>query len=243
MSCPKTVYAQVSIGFLRLGMPQSSTVTVSKAKGIHALATRPGERSAALAAWLGEISAPAISEKASAAALSFSPSSGNRHTSRGCQTFSRITPASKLPTAEAMSTRSTPIQFDQTNWTPANVPPMTSNAGQTARVCRQDTIVLTSQKGMISDMNGKIRPDVALRASTSSDVTPARVLIGVPMAPHATGAVLAIRHNKCRLKRPEAGRPTRKAAGDGHGGTGRPAAPTRRTPRKEKATSDRLEAA
>ena len=48
---------------------------------------------------------------------------------------------------------------------------------------------------IISDKGGKIRPEVALNALTSSPVTLLSVRIGVPIAPQATGAVLAIRQS------------------------------------------------
>ena len=86
----------------------------------------------------------------------------NRHSSRGFQNRSTTTPASRLATAETMSTSSNPTKFDQRNWTPANVPPIDQQAGQTARSRASPIIVRTSQNGMISERSGKIRPDVAL---------------------------------------------------------------------------------
>ena len=40
---------------------------------------------------------------------------------------------------------------------------------------------------------GRMRPIMALRSLSFSAVTAARVCTGVPMAPHATGAVFAMR--------------------------------------------------
>ena len=57
-------------------------------------------------------------------------------------------------------------------------------------------MVRTSQNGITSERIGKILPEVALRAWTSSPVTLLRVRIGVPMPPQATGAVLAIKQSK-----------------------------------------------
>ena len=73
---------------------------------------------------------------------------------------------------------------------------MTRSGTQTARVFRQPVMVLTSQNGMINESKGRMRPDVALSASTSSSVTALKVRRGVPIPPQATGAVLAIRHSK-----------------------------------------------
>src|SRR5207253_6802522 len=57
----------------------------------------------------------------------------------------------------------------------------------------QPTIARTSQKETMTAVNGRIRPAMAFRSDSGSAVTAARVWIGVPMAPQATGAVLAIR--------------------------------------------------
>ncbi len=140
-----------------------------------------------------------------------------------------MSPARRLTTAEIMSTSSNPTKFDQRNCAEANDPPTTRSAGQTARVCRQEVIVRTSQNGMISDNGGKIRPAVALRASTSRLVTFERVRIGVPIAPQATGAVLAIRQSRAAWNGRNP-RPTRKAAEIATGAP-KPAAPSMNAPK------------
>src|ERR1700686_756565 len=68
-------------------------------------------------------------------------------------------------------------------------------AGKTSKVSLQLTIVLTSQKGTMIAVKGRMRPIIALRSDSGRDVTAARVWTGVPIAPQATGAVLAIRFN------------------------------------------------
>ena len=75
---------------------------------------------------------------------------------------------------------------------------------------------------------------MALSASTSSPVTVLRVRIGVPIAPQATGAVLAIRQSKAAWngRNPS---PTRNAAEIATGAPN-PAAPSMNAP-NEKATS------
>jgi hypothetical protein len=60
---------------------------------------------------------------------------------------------------------------------------------------RPSTIVRTSQNGTMAAVNGKMRPSIAFRSDSDSAVTAASVCTGVPMAPQATGAVLAIRFN------------------------------------------------
>jgi hypothetical protein len=76
---------------------------------------------------------------------------------------------------------------------PANDRPLTASAGQTSIVSRQPTMPRTSQNGRIAEIGGRIRPVMALSAGSGSAVTAARTRIGLPTAPQATGAVLAIK--------------------------------------------------
>ena len=55
------------------------------------------------------------------------------------------------------------------------------------------TNVATSQKGTKMETKGNWRPAIAESVTWSRPLTAASVTIGVPMAPHATGAVLARR--------------------------------------------------
>jgi hypothetical protein len=80
----------------------------------------------------------------------------------------------------------------------ANVPPATSAAGQTSKTSFHVppsifTNVATSQNGTRIDTNGNCLPAMAESVTWSRPLTAANVTIGVPMAPHATGAVLASR--------------------------------------------------
>jgi hypothetical protein len=84
-----------------------------------------------------------------------------------------------------------PTKFDTRNCTVAKLPPQTTSAGQTPRTPRQPDMTHTSQTGMSSEKNGSWRPAMALSGISPSFVTVARVRIGVPSAPYATGAVLA----------------------------------------------------
>ena len=74
----------------------------------------------------------------------------------------------------------------------ANVPPHTSTAGHTDRSPRHPLIVATSHAGTSSDTNGSWRPAIMPSVMAGMSVTAASVRIGVPIAPKATGAVLAI---------------------------------------------------
>src|SRR5258707_6470320 len=84
------------------------------------------------------------------------------------------------------------------NCAAAKLPPETSAAGQTSNACFQVppsilTNSTTSQNGTSSDAHGSWWPAIVDSVSGSSWVTEASVTIGVPIAPNATGAVLAIR--------------------------------------------------
>ncbi len=103
--------------------------------------------------------------------------------------------APRLTTDESppmMSTSSGPTVLLQTNWTMANDPPQTSTAGQTPRSPRQPLMTTTSHAGIRIETIGSWRPAIAPSVAAGRPVTAASVRIGVPMAPKATGAVLAM---------------------------------------------------
>src|SRR6185295_4941011 len=80
----------------------------------------------------------------------------------------------------------------------AKLPPETSVAGQTANASFQVppsilTNSTTSQNGTRIDAHGSWWPTMVDSVSGSIPVTWDSVTIGVPIAPNATGAVLAIR--------------------------------------------------
>ena len=83
-------------------------------------------------------------------------------------------------------------------------------------------IVTTSQAGTISDTNGSCRPAIALSCIAGRPVTAASVRIGVPMAPNATGAVLAMSDEAGRVERREPeSHQQRRADGDRRAEPGR----------------------
>src|SRR6266852_7255287 len=96
-------------------------------------------------------------------------------------------------TAPMMSTRLLSTWFDQNHCVTENEIPTTRMAGATSHVSDQLTIAFTSQKGTMMPVIGRIRPIIALMSDSGIAVTAARVCTGVPIAPQATGAVLAIR--------------------------------------------------
>ena len=57
---------------------------------------------------------------------------------------------------------------------------------------RQPAYAQTSQNGTMIEKNGSCRPTIPLSANRSSPVTLWSAMIGVPSAPKATGAVLAM---------------------------------------------------
>jgi hypothetical protein len=80
----------------------------------------------------------------------------------------------------------------QSPCTIANDPPDTRTAGHTPISPRHPLIVATSQAGTMIETMGSCRPAIALSVIGEMPVTAPNVRIGVPMAPNATGAVLAM---------------------------------------------------
>ena len=74
----------------------------------------------------------------------------------------------------------------------ANETPATRIAGQISIMRRKPTNAQINQNGTRTEKNGSWRPTIELSACRSSPVTAASTTIGVPSAPKATGAVLAI---------------------------------------------------
>src|SRR5439155_23532689 len=98
----------------------------------------------------------------------------------------------------------------------------------------QHTIVDVNLNGMSCEKKGRWRPAIAERESYGRPVNPARVTIGVPRAPKATGAVFAIRQSTAE----ESGLKPRPTIMPPAMATGvpNPAAPSMKAP-KEKAIS------
>src|SRR5437899_1237789 len=71
--------------------------------------------------------------------------------------------------------------------------PTTKIAGSTSKVSFHPTIQRTSQNGTIIAVSGRIRPIIAFMSASGNAETAASMCTGVPIAPQASGAVLAIR--------------------------------------------------
>src|SRR5262249_52867516 len=187
------------------GRPQTSTNPDNSMKGIHAPTIGPLECLLALALVAGPAApaevnprstlAPASSSSlSSSSALSASAvSRANLHTRFGCQNLRNATVTASEATAAAMSTRLLSTLFDHKNWADANEIPTTRIAGSTSNVSAHPTKERTSQNATITAVIGKILPIIALKSDSGRPDTAARVWTGVPIAPHATGAVLAIK--------------------------------------------------
>src|SRR5512139_2281363 len=113
----------------------------------------------------------------------------------------------------------------------AKLTPVTRIAGQIPLTPFQPEKAQISQNGTSTEKNGSCLPTMADSAISSRPVTLASVMIGVPSAPYATGAVLAIRD------RPEAAsgekpRPISTAPVTATG-VPKPAAPSKKAPKQK----------
>jgi len=84
------------------------------------------------------------------------------------------------------------MKFEIRNCGTANDTPHTRIAGQISIMPRQPAKTQISQNGTMSEKNGNCRPTIAPRRKGSIPVTLDNPAIGVPSAPKATGAVLAM---------------------------------------------------
>src|SRR6476620_11239707 len=117
---------------------------------------------------------------------------GDVHTTFGRQIL-------RKPMRQAMEMSEAPIstihglmKFEIRNCGMAKETPVTKIAGHTSFMPRYPANAQINQNGTISEKNGNCRPTIAPKRKGSRPVTLARPAIGVPSAPYATGAVLAI---------------------------------------------------
>jgi hypothetical protein len=95
--------------------------------------------------------------------------------------------------AATTSTSHGPWKFETRNCVTANDKPVTRIAGQISSMAFHPAKAQISQNGTSSEKNGSWRPIIPDSCSRSSPVTADKAMTGVPRAPYATGAVLAIR--------------------------------------------------
>src|SRR5256885_1338571 len=167
-------------------MLQTVTMAVRMMKGDQALMTAPAVSGAP------EVMAGA----ATAAALPPSPSVSKRKMRLGCQTLRNSVSATSETMAEVMSGSSGPMKLAVRNCTTAKEPPPTSTAGQVSLTPRQPSMMAISQNSTSTVMKGSWRPAIWPMANASTPETCPATMMGMPMAPKATGAVLAIRRSE-----------------------------------------------
>jgi hypothetical protein len=95
--------------------------------------------------------------------------------------------------AATMSTSDGPKKLETTNCGMAKKRPATRQAGHTSTIPRKPDMAHTSQKGTMIEKNGSCRPTMEESAISFRPVTLASVMMGVPSAPKATGAVFPMR--------------------------------------------------
>src|SRR5438105_10793964 len=123
----------------------------------------------------------------------------SRNRVRGCQTRKKRTTAStEARPASTSVSRYVAARLETVHWTTAKTPPATSVAGQTSNASVQVppsilTNTATSQNGTRIEAHGSWRPAIVERSRGGRPDDCDRPTIGLPMAPQATGAVLASR--------------------------------------------------
>jgi hypothetical protein len=124
------------------------------------------------------------------AASSTSPS--NRQISAGRHTRRNRVKSTSETMPPPTSTSVGPKKFEVRYCTKAKLLPETTTAGHTPQSPFQPDMAATIHAGMMSENSGNCRPTIWLSCISGNPVTSASVWMGVPNAPNATGAVLAI---------------------------------------------------
>jgi hypothetical protein len=127
-----------------------------------------------------------------------------------------------------------PQKFETKNWVSAKLSPVTSATGQFRRNPLPPETTRIKYAGSSSESTGTCLPAIAESLARSSPVTPERAIIGMPSAPKATGAVLAI-SAVSTARRAGCPRPTSRQAVTATGAP-KPAVPSSSAP-KQNATS------
>ena len=133
--------------------------------------------------------------------------------------------------AATMSTSQGPWKLETRYCGSAKEAPATSSAGQTSIMRRKPTMAQISQNGTMIEKKGSWRPIMPESSSRSRPVTAESAMTGVPSAPKATGAVLAIRHSPA-AESGEKPSPISMAAVTATG-VPKPAAPSKKAPKQK----------
>lgn len=112
----------------------------------------------------------------------------------GFQNFKKIAKANRDTSADKISGSSGPIKFEVTYCVIAKENPETRIAGKTSSARLKPAIMITMNKGIKAERKGNWRPTIFEISIAAIPVGPSIAMIGIPIAPNATGAVLAIKH-------------------------------------------------
>ena len=152
----------------------------------------------------------------------------------GRQTLSNAASA-KIETTDATTSTSVgPLKFETRYCGTANAAPATSRAGQISSIRVKPAKAQINQKGKIIEKKGNCLPIMMDNWFKSSPVAACNARMGVPNAPNATGAVLAI-NEKADAASGEKPSPIRIAPVTATGAP-KPEVPSKKAP-KQKATS------
>src|SRR6516162_3421089 len=158
-------FSGVFMIFLPVTVPQQKTMTLRINQGNQARATSPRLYPCA----------------ARRSVLASSPSKVQMRF--GCQTIRKAMRQIIEMMAEITSTSHGPWWLETKYCEVANVAPATRIAGQISIISEKPTKAQISQKGTITENQGRIRPAIAPRVNSLNPVTPASAMIGVPKAP------------------------------------------------------------
>src|SRR5689334_3611248 len=181
--------------FFTAGTPQIKTSTLRRIHGIQACRTRAGSGASTFVNAAPEAGVVVAVVEAVEAVEAAPAAAGIFQASRGFQTLSSATRAIIEQSEARISTSQGPWKLATTNCGTANASPAVSAAGQTPSMPRQPAKAQTTQNGTMREKSGSWRPTMAESLSSiasSPPITPFRAMMGVPSAPKATGAVLAM---------------------------------------------------
>ena len=120
-------------------------------------------------------------------------SPAKRQIRAGFQTRSSRTRATMVMSADMMSGKVGPWKLEKRNCEAAKLIPATAMAGSTSMARRKPHMTTQSQSGTMTERKGSCLPTIWLMVRSEKPETCPATMTGTPMAPKATGAVLAIR--------------------------------------------------
>src|SRR6266702_3912799 len=172
-------FSGVFIHSLPVCVPQTKTITLRMTQGIQA--------------WVISLRVEVCwTSPRAIRACSSSSCPSNFQIFLGCQTSKKPVRQIIETTDAATFTTQGPCRFEIRSCGIAKVTPATRIAGQTSIIPLKPTNAQTSQNGTRMQNGVRMRPAMAERITSLKPVTFAKAMIGVPNAPKATGAVLAI---------------------------------------------------